>query len=234
MKPSLSQRTLTYDERKAAEAAFRGLPSDPRWSQAARTVYEGLISVLRKDNQNGQNGEAAESTPVAPTEATAVPNNDQRVPGVVESSPLSASHRPDKPGTASQEDLRSSLQSREAAVQAGLLVDVTAQAQALGLPLPVGITKALWNVAVATAQEVPEEQQALRVRDILMALRLRLAVAQPLLPLFEFPVLLALPPDSVPQICSLLALAHEDQDSQQSLTLVLRNEVSAIITPFTN
>lgn len=231
MKPSLSQRTLTYDERKAAEAAFRGLPSDPRWSQAARTVYEGLISVLRKDNQNGQ---AAEPTPAAPTEVTAVPNNDQGVPGVVESSPLSASHRPDEPDTASQEDLRSSLQSREAAVQAGLLVDVTAQAQALGLPLPVGITKALWNVAVATAQEVPEEQQAVRVRDILMALRLRLAVAQPLLPLFEFPVLLALPPDSVPQICSLLALAHDNQDSQQSLTLVLRNEVSAIITPFTN
>ncbi|MDE3120051.1 MAG: hypothetical protein KGL03_13670 [Nitrospirota bacterium] len=196
-------------------------------------MYEGLISVLRKDNQNGQNGEAAESAPVAPTETTAVPDNEQGVQEqeVVESS---ASHLPAEPDTAQQEGLRSSLQSREEAVRAGLLVDVTVQAQALGLPLPVGITRALWNVAVATAHEVPEEQQAMRVRDILMALRLRLAVAQPLLPLFEFPALLALPPDSVPQICSLLALAHADQDSQQSLTLVLRNEVSAIITPFTN
>ncbi len=228
MKSNLSQRTLTYDERKAAEAAFRGLPSDPRWSQAARSVYEGLISVLRKDNQSG---EAAEPTPVSPTEAAAVPDSQHEA---TESAPSLVSHLPAEPDTASQKDLRSSLQSREEAVQAGLLVDVTAQAQALGLPLPVGITKALWNVAVATAQEVPEEQQAVRVRDILIALRLRLAVAQPLLPLFEFPVLLALPPDSVPQICSLLALAHEDQDSQQSLTLVLRNEVSAIITPFTN
>lgn len=190
------------------------------------------MSVLRKDDKYW---EAAEPTPVAPTEAAVVPDNQQGVhQEVVESFPLSASHLPAEPDTAGQEDLRSSLQSREEAVRAGLLIDVTAQAQALGLPFPVGITRALWNVAVATTQEVPEEQQAMRVRDILMALRLRLAVAQPLLPLFEFPALLALPPDSVPQICSLLALAHADQDSQQSLTLVLRNEVSAIITPFTN
>lgn len=228
MKSNLSQRTLTYDERKAAEAAFRGLPSDPRWSQAARSVYEGLISVLRKDDKYGG---ADEPTPVAPTETAAVPDGQQET---TESAPSPVPHLPAEPDTASWQDLRSSLQSREEAVRAGLLVDVTAQARALGLPLPVSITKALWNVAVATGQEVPEEEQAVRVRDILIALRLRLAVAQPLLPLFEFPVLLALPPDSVPQICSLLALAHEDRDSQQSLTLVLRNEVSAIITPFTN
>jgi hypothetical protein len=36
-------RTLTYDEKKAAEAAFRGEPFNPAWSTAARRVYEGIL-----------------------------------------------------------------------------------------------------------------------------------------------------------------------------------------------
>lgn len=40
-------RPLTYDERKAAEAAFRGLPLDPNWTEGAQSVYLGIISALR-------------------------------------------------------------------------------------------------------------------------------------------------------------------------------------------
>ena len=40
------RRSLTYDEKKAAEAAFRGSPIDPKWSEAARTVYLGLSSAI--------------------------------------------------------------------------------------------------------------------------------------------------------------------------------------------
>jgi hypothetical protein len=40
-------RPLTYDEGKAAEAAFRGLPLNPNWTEGARSVYLGIISALR-------------------------------------------------------------------------------------------------------------------------------------------------------------------------------------------
>ena len=35
---------LTFDERKAAEAAFRGLPVDPEWPQKAKTVYYAIMA----------------------------------------------------------------------------------------------------------------------------------------------------------------------------------------------
>ena len=39
-------RPLTHDEKKAAEAAFKGVPFDPKWSEAARKVYLGLSSAM--------------------------------------------------------------------------------------------------------------------------------------------------------------------------------------------
>ena len=39
-------RPLTHDETKAAEAAFKGAPFDPKWSEAARKVYLGLSSAI--------------------------------------------------------------------------------------------------------------------------------------------------------------------------------------------
>lgn len=39
-------RPLTNDERKAAEAAFRGDPCNAEWSQSAREMYEGLAAFL--------------------------------------------------------------------------------------------------------------------------------------------------------------------------------------------
>jgi hypothetical protein len=41
-----TNRSLTYDEKKATEAAFKGFPCDPKWSEAARKVYEGLSSAM--------------------------------------------------------------------------------------------------------------------------------------------------------------------------------------------
>jgi len=35
---------LTFDEKKAAEAAFRGLPIDPAWSPSAQTIYAGILT----------------------------------------------------------------------------------------------------------------------------------------------------------------------------------------------
>lgn len=39
-------RPLTNDERKAAEAAFRGEPCNAEWSQSAREMYDGLAAFL--------------------------------------------------------------------------------------------------------------------------------------------------------------------------------------------
>ncbi len=44
MDTPLAPRELTYDEKKAAEAAFTGRPFNPKWSDAARTVYEGILT----------------------------------------------------------------------------------------------------------------------------------------------------------------------------------------------
>jgi hypothetical protein len=40
-------RTLTYDEAKAAEAAFCGEPFNPAWSAAAAQVYAGISKAMQ-------------------------------------------------------------------------------------------------------------------------------------------------------------------------------------------
>ncbi len=44
----MRERTLTYDETKAAEAAFKGEPFNPAWSAAAATVYAGIMEAIEK------------------------------------------------------------------------------------------------------------------------------------------------------------------------------------------
>ena len=44
-------RVLTYDEAKAAEAAFRGEPFNPAWSAAAAQVYAGISTTLQKKRE---------------------------------------------------------------------------------------------------------------------------------------------------------------------------------------
>ena len=36
---------LTHDEHRAAEAAFHGLPLDPKWSHHAQEIYLGILAV---------------------------------------------------------------------------------------------------------------------------------------------------------------------------------------------
>jgi hypothetical protein len=40
------EKSLSYDEQKAAEAAFRGQPCNPQWSASARAVYDGIIKAM--------------------------------------------------------------------------------------------------------------------------------------------------------------------------------------------
>lgn len=43
-------KPLTYDEHKAAEAAFRGYPADPDWTEAARLLYVKLSTAIARRN----------------------------------------------------------------------------------------------------------------------------------------------------------------------------------------
>lgn len=45
-------RPLTHDERKAAEAAFKGAPFDPKWSDSARKIYLGISAAVANQRQN--------------------------------------------------------------------------------------------------------------------------------------------------------------------------------------
>ena len=48
--PDRTGRRLTHDELKAAEAAFQGRPFNEVWSQAALTVYDGILAAKDKWN----------------------------------------------------------------------------------------------------------------------------------------------------------------------------------------
>jgi hypothetical protein len=85
-------------------------------------------------------------------------------------------------------------------------------------------------VGIVTNQSLPEEDQTSRLRDILLAFRLRLASLTTVSPLLDFPVLLALPPSRVPQPVPLFALIQPDPTHQANVTLLLPNEVSLSIT----
>ncbi|MDH4192528.1 MAG: hypothetical protein OEW33_06305 [Nitrospirota bacterium] len=70
-------RPLTYDERKAAEAAFRGAPFDPQLSESARKVYLGISSAMaNKRNEAFQEFDLSQPSTMAkraPTESQARP-----------------------------------------------------------------------------------------------------------------------------------------------------------------
>ena len=66
-------RPLTHDERKAAEAAFKGAPFDPKWSDAARKVYLGLsTAIANKRNEAFEEIQPAKSTTLAKRAVTEV------------------------------------------------------------------------------------------------------------------------------------------------------------------
>ena len=194
-------RTLTHDERKAAEAAFRGLPCDPAWSTAARAVYDGII--------NAAQGKAVIAEPIEP--------------GTTDSPQSAPLPQPSPEG-----ETPLGIATREEAIKAGVLIDVTPLAREVGLELPVGLTKPLWDLGITAGHQIPEDEHQGRVRDVLVALRLFLERAVAATPLMEFPTLLTFPPETVPQVCSLYVLAHKDNSTPYSLTLLLPREVSAI------
>jgi hypothetical protein len=203
-------KALTHDEKKAADAAFAGRPFNEAWSASARAVYDGIVKALPHTDV-----------------AIPIPSNVEESVEALE--PLAQAH------VGGQElvegsGVPSTIRDREAAIQAGILIDVTPTALQLGITFPVTITRPLWEMGVVTNRSLPGEDQTSRLRDILMAFRLRLASLTTVSPLLDFPVLLALPPSSVPQPVPLFALIQPDPTHQANVTLLLPNEVSLSIT----
>lgn len=186
-------RPLTHDEKKAAEAAFRGRPFDASWSKSARGIYEGI----RKARGDVVDADSIETSPIETSPASTTPTRR--------------------------------VTSRQDAIDAGLLVDVTPKAQRIGLNLAVGITKSLWDRSITRAVELDPHEWDLRVRDMLLAVRLRLAGLETPLPWIEVPVLFpAEHGEASPQMFPIYALFHKDPVAEDCLTLIHPNEWSSM------
>ena len=213
-------KALSHDEKKAADAAFAGHPFNEAWSASARAVYDGIVKALPHTDvaiPTPSNVEMSEEAPSAKIEALQ-PQEPLAQEQVSEQELVEGTAMPP------------AIHDREAAIQAGILIDVTPTALQLGITFPVTITRPLWELGIVTNRSLSEEDQTTRLRDILMAFRLRLASLTTVSPLLDFPVLLALPPSKVPQPVPLFALIQPDPTHQANVTLLLPNEVALSIT----
>ena len=204
-------RALSHDERYAAEAAFAGRPLNPRWSARAKAVYEGIQKSL-------------------PTQEI----SDSIVDSALSEEPLASMPVPTEPRAESAQPSDRSTQAPipfQQAIDTGALIDVTSTAKQLGLTFSVTVTKPLWDTGIAPTNTLTEEERSGRLRDVLMALRLRLTAQPTTAPLIDFPALLAFPHGAIPQPVPLFALVQPDEQHQAMVTLLLPTEVATTIIP---
>ena len=203
-------RALSHDERHAAEAAFAGRPLNPRWSARAKAIYEGILKSL-------------------PIQEILDPVDPE-----LSEEPLTSMPVPTEPRAESAQPSDRSTQSPipfQQAIDTGALIDVTPTAKQLGLSFSVTVTKPLWDTGIAPANTLTEEERSGRLRDVLMALRLRLTAQPTTAPLIDFPALLAFPHGAIPQPIPLFALVQPDEQHQAMVTLLLPTEVATTIIP---
>ncbi len=210
-------RALTHDEKKASEAAFRGLPQDENWTDAAKSVYQGIIQALGKDSSELQ---ASMSDALPPLlegpESPALEN-------VEDGMNAESLHSQEIPA-----ELESiTLRSRQEAVESGIVKDVTPLAQSIGLDFCVGMTNPLWEQYITSSPDFTDEHIQSRLRDTLVAVRLRLANLKEATPLVDVPVLLEFSPEPTPQLCLTFALFHKDPVDGDCLLLIHPGEVFA-------
>jgi Family of unknown function (DUF6573) len=214
-------RVLSHDEKNAADAAFSGRPLNPKWSARARSVYEGIIKALPSTPET-----AVEDSNLVESTATPIESIDSG--SIAQPEPSTMDQTDDKSDNGGTVPTKIPF---EQALATGALIDVTPTAKELGFSFPVTVTKPLWEVGIAPSQTLTKEEQSGRLRDVLMAFRLRLATQQTISPLIDFPALLAFPPSNVPQPIPLFALIQPDEQNRAMVTLLLPNEVAATIIP---
>ena len=224
MTNNTTPKTLTNDEKKAADAAFAGRPFHAAWSASARVIYDGIVNALPK--------EVVAALPEVDAVLAELEAKLPVVSGVGDESLVELdSNQESTAGDSTAGPGVPTITDRQEAIQSGILIDVTPTAQLLGLTFPITVTKPLWDIGIVTNQSLSQEEQRGRLRDILMAFRLKLASLATISPLIDFPALLAMPPSTVPQPVPLFAIIQQDGGNQANVTLLLPNEVSLTISP---
>ena len=220
----MSPRPLTHDEKKASEAAFRGLPQDDKWTDSAKSVYEGIIQALGKNPSELEIAEEA-----------SLPALIDGVEGSSSNKPLELSTSDSASSQEIPPELKQlTIRSRREAVESGILKDVTPLAQSIGLEFCVGMTNPLWEQYITSSPDFTEERIHSRLRDTLVAVRLRLASLKEATPLVDVPVLLEFDPEPTPQLCLTFALFHKDPIDGDCLLLIHPGEVFATRQAFEN
>ncbi|BFU95850.1 MAG: conserved protein of unknown function [Nitrospira sp.] len=216
---------LTNDEKKAAEAAFTRRPFNPIWSARARTVYDGIVKALPQisdietDSPTDHHVSAANDSAA---QHAADPETESSEPG---------SSRHGEPAQKLESSVLPEGIPVAQALETGALIDVTPAAKQLGFSFAVNLTRTLWKTGIAPNGITTQEEQSARLRDVLMALRLRLAAQATISPLIDFPALLTIPPNTVPQPVPLFALLQPNGQDGMMITVLLPNEVSTTIIP---
>lgn len=220
------QRKLTHDEKKASEAAFRGLPLNPSWTASAKEIYEGIAQALGEKSSLSSLHETQPSEPVDPPLVSPLPA-ERSLSTHLESNEEGASpdHSPSETLTVDLDSLP--LKSRREAIDQGIMKDVTPLAQRIGLDFCVGLTNPLWEQYIFSSSDLTEEQIQTRLRDTLVAVRLRLASLKTPSPLVDVPVLLEFDPEPTPQLCLTFALFHKDPVDGDCMLLIHPGEVFA-------
>ncbi len=222
-----SPRPLTHDEKKASEAAFRGLPQDESWTDSAKSVYEGIIQALGKD----PSALPVSKDPSLPELPALIDNReDSSSGGILELTTSDSVGTQEIPSDLKQLTIRI----RREAIESGILKDVTPSAQSIGLDFCVGMTNPLWEQYITSSPDLTEKHIHARLRDTLIAVRLRLASLKEPTPLIDVPVLLDFPPEPTPQLCLAFALFHKDPVDGDCLLLIHPGEVFATRQAFEN
>ena len=217
-------RSLTHDEKKASEAAFRGLPLDENWTESAKSVYEGIVQALDQ-HPSTLNIPENTSEQASPEDENGSSTNDAIV--------LSPADSADSQEI-SAELKQLTIRLRQEAVESGILKDVTPLAQSIGLDFCVAMTNPLWEQYINASPDFTEERIHSRLRDTLVAVRLRLASLKEATPLIDVPVLLEFDPEPTPQLCLTFALFHKDPVDGNCLLLIHPGEVFATRQAFEN
>ena len=214
-------RALTHDEKKAAEAAYLGKPFHSSWSKSARVVYDGILKV------RGMEADAVYSL-----ETGAESGESQTIGSELFEEAFNPESSPSLPAVRKEDpdpSLNPQITSRQEAIDAGLLIDVSHKAKGVGFNLAVGITKSLWSRSISESLDGTASEGESRVRDMLLAVRLRLASLEAPLPWVEVPVLFpSSQGESTAKIFPIYALFHKDPIADECLTLIHPKELSSI------
>lgn len=210
-------RALTHDEKKAAEAAFSGRPFHESWSKSARLVYEGILAARGYATDGGELSDevSLKTLPVVAPVGEGAGDYVTLLPVI-------------HPGSETADVLSHQIALRREAIEAGLLIDVTKMAKGVGFNMAVGITKSLWDRNITESADVSTEDRSTRIRDMLLAVRLRLASLEAPTPWVEVPVLFPSAGKQDPEIFPIYALFHKDPIAADCLTLIHPKELSSI------